>query len=115
MMSTRNDRNNHEDVDTLYERERKTGLERHVQSILLALITAGLIGLGSFVIVSREDAVRSSSKFDALTAEVAALRGQIALLQNNYVARDDFRDHESRLRTLEAQERADWGLTPRQR
>ena len=82
--------------------ERKSSLiERHLQSVLLALITAALLYSGSFVVQAREDAVRTSSQLSALTSEVAGLRAQLAVMQGSYVQRDDFRDHESRLRHLE--------------
>lgn len=82
--------------------ERKSSLiERHLQSVLLALVTAALLYSGSFVVQAREDAVRTSSQLSALTSEVAGLRAQLAVMQGSYVQRDDFRDHESRLRHLE--------------
>ena len=82
--------------------ERKSSLiERHLQSVQLALITAALLYSGSFVVQAREDAVRTSSQLSALTSEVAGLRAQLAVMQGSYVQRDDFRDHESRLRHLE--------------
>ncbi len=82
--------------------ERKSSLiERHLQSVLLALITAALLYSGSFVVQAREDAVRTSSQLSALTSEVAGLRAQLAVMQGSYVQRDDWKDHESRLRHLE--------------
>lgn len=82
--------------------ERKSSLiERHLQSVLLALITAALLYSGSFVVQAREDAVRTSSQLSALTSEVAGLRAQLGVMQGSYVQRDDFRDHEVRLRHLE--------------
>lgn len=82
--------------------ERKGSLiERHFQSVLLALITAALLYSGSFVVQAREDAVRTAAQLTALTTEVSGLRAQLAVMQGSYVQRDDFRDHESRLRHLE--------------
>lgn len=82
--------------------ERKSSLiERHLQSVLLALITAALLYSGSFVVQAREDAVRTAAQLAALTSEVSGLRAQLAVMQGSYVQRDDFRDHESRLRHLE--------------
>jgi hypothetical protein len=76
-------------------------IEQHAQSVLLAIITAALIYSGTFVVQAREDSVRSASQLAALTTEVAALRAQLAVMQANYVGRDEFRDHETRLRHLE--------------
>lgn len=82
--------------------ERKGSLiERHIQSVLLALITAALLYSGSFVVQAREDAVRTAAQLTALTTEVSGLRAQLAVMQGSYVQRDDWKDHESRLRHLE--------------
>lgn len=82
--------------------ERKSSLiERHLQSVLLALITAALVYSGSFVVQAREDAVRTAAQLAALTSEVAGLRSQLGVMQGSYVQRDDWKDHESRLRHLE--------------
>lgn len=90
-------------------REEKRGvIERHFHSVALSLITAGIVYLGSFVVQAREDAVRSAAQQStttqqlvALTAEVAGLRGQLSAMQVAYVPRDDFKDHETRIRHLE--------------
>lgn len=82
--------------------ERKSSLiERHLQSVLLTLITAALLYSGSFVVQAREDAVRTAAQLAALTSEVAGLRSQLGVMQGSYVQRDDWKDHESRLRHLE--------------
>lgn len=83
-------------------------LEKHAQSVLLAVITAALLYSGSFVLQAREDAVRTAAQLTALTGEVAALRAQLAAMQAAYgafVGREDFRDHEDRLRSLEGRPR----------
>lgn len=80
-------------------------IEQHFQSVLLAIITAALIYSGTFVVQAREDAVRTASQLAALTSEVAGLRSQLGVLQGSYVQRDDWKDHESRLRHLEGRTR----------
>ena len=87
---------------------RRNLLEQHAQSVLLALITAALLYSGSFVLQAREDAVRTAAQLATLTSEVAALRAQLAAMQAAYggfVGREDFRDHEDRLRSLEVRPR----------
>lgn len=81
---------------------RAAGIERHVQSVLLATITAVVLYSGAFVIGAREDAVRFTGQIAMLASEVAALRTQLTQMQGNYVSREDYRDHEQRLRTLES-------------
>lgn len=76
-------------------------VERYIQSVLLTVITAVLLYMGSFVITSREDSVRVSTQLASLTGEVAALRGQLSAMQASYATREEWRDHEVRLRTIE--------------
>lgn len=91
------------------DKEARRGvLERHFHTLALSLITAGVVYLGSFVVQAREDAVRSAAQQQtttqqlvALTAEVAGLRAQLSAMQVSYVPRDDFKDHETRIRHLE--------------
>lgn len=74
---------------------------QHAQSVLLAVITAAVLYSGSFVVQDREDSVRLGGQIASLTTEVAAMRAQIVVMQGNYVSRDDFRDHEARIRLIE--------------
>lgn len=83
------------------EERKRSLIEQHFQSVLLAVITAALLYSGTFVVQAREDAVRTAAQLAALTQEVSGLRAQIGVMQGSYVQRDDFRDHENRLRHLE--------------
>lgn len=83
------------------DRAKRSVLEQHAQSVLLAVITAAVLFSGGFVMQVREDSVRISTQLALLTAEMTALRAQLAVMQSNYIGRDDFRDHEARIRQLE--------------
>lgn len=93
-------------AQTHTEGEKRAGIERHAQSIMLAVITAIVLYSGTFVIGAREDAVRFTGQIAVLVTEVGALRTQLHQMQGNYVVRDEYRDHEQRLRVLEAHSRA---------
>jgi sensor domain CHASE-containing protein len=80
---------------------KRSVIEQHAQSVLLAVITAAVIFSGTFVVQAREDSVRVATQLAAMANEISALRAQLASMQSNYVGRDDFRDHEARLRNLE--------------
>lgn len=84
---------------------RRVGIEQHVQSILLTVITAAVLYSGTFVIGAREDAVRFTAQIAALAAEVGALRVQLSAMQTNYTSREEYRDHEARIRMLESSTR----------
>lgn len=83
------------------EQGRRSIIERHLQSVLLAVITAVLLYMGQFVITSREESVRIATQLAVLTNEVAALRGQLSAMQTSYATREEWRDHETRLRAIE--------------
>lgn len=76
-------------------------IEQHAQSVMLAVVTAAVLYSGSFVVQAREDSVRLAAQMASLTAEVSAMRAQIAVMQGNYMSREDYRDHEARIRHLE--------------
>lgn len=76
-----------------------------MHSFMLAIITAVVVYMGSFVLTTREEAVRSSGQMASLINEVTLLRVEQSAMRGNYVARQDFTDHEQRLRVLEARSR----------
>lgn len=85
--------------------ESRSIFERHTQSVLLAVTTAAVLYSGSFVVQAKEDAARTSAQLAVLTTEVAGLRAQLAVMQTSFATRDDYRDHETRLRALESSAR----------
>lgn len=86
-------------------RSKRSIIEQHAQSVLLVVISSALVYSGTFVVGAREDAVRTQTQLAALTQEVAAVRAQLAALQANYTTREDYRDHEMRLRQIESRVR----------
>jgi hypothetical protein len=85
------------------EEPRKTALERHVQSILLSIVTAAVLYGGKFVVDQREQAARIETQIGMLLGEVNGARAQMA----------DLRDHEYRLRALEREPNMKTGATVR--
>ena len=81
---------------------KRSVIEQHAHSVLLAVITAVVLYSGSFVVTAREESSRIAVQMVTLTSEVQALRAQIAVMQQAYVTREDFRDHENRVRALES-------------
>lgn len=82
--------------------------EQHVTTVIVG-ITMLLVGwVGTSALQGREKSVEAAGEIKLLAAQVGELRngvtelkGLVLLMQGNYVARDDFRDHETRLRDLE--------------
>ncbi len=81
------------------------GIERHFQSLALALITAAVLYMASFVVGAREEAAANRERLASISAQMATVQAQLTAIQGNFVTRDEWRDHETRVRTLEGQER----------
>ena len=78
------------------------GIERHFQSLALALITAAVLYMASFVVGAREEAAANRERLAAISTQMAEVQRQLTAIQGNFVTRDEWRDHEARMRALEA-------------
>ena len=76
--------------------------ESHIQTISLAVISAGLVAFGSLLWTNNARMAEMGTKLDALKENVAMLQGTIAAMQANYVSRAEFNGHEQRLQSLES-------------
>jgi len=91
--------------DESQEPKREGGLERHFQSLALALITAAVLCMASFVVGAREEAAANRERLASISTQMATVQAQLTAIQGNFVTRDEWRDHETRVRALESQER----------
>jgi hypothetical protein len=82
--------------------EQKSALERHIQTVLVTLITAGIAWIVSDRLTSDKAIQAAALKLEYVSEQIASLRAEIRLLQNNYVRQEQFADHEERMRKLEA-------------
>lgn len=76
-------------------------IERHVQTILVSLVTMAVGYLVSDQISSGKVAAATNTQMEFLTRQVVELRADIKSLQVTYVRAEQFNDHEVRLRQLE--------------
>jgi predicted transcriptional regulator len=81
------------------------GIERHFQSFALTLITAAVLYMASFVVGAREEAAANRERLASISNQMSALQASLALMQANYVTREEWRDHEVRIRAGEAGDR----------
>lgn len=81
--------------------EQKSALERHVQTILVTLITAGIAWIVTDRLSADKTIQAASLKLEYVSEQISSLRAEIRLLQNNYVRQEQFADHEERIRKLE--------------
>lgn len=77
------------------------GLERHIQTIALFVITSVLAFTANTLWQQRTDNAVVSEQLKTLSQQIVELRADVKAMQGNYVTREDYRDHEGRIRALE--------------
>lgn len=75
--------------------------ERHFQTLVLTVIAAAVLYMGSFVVQAKEEAAATREKLSGISDKLEALQRQMLLMQGNYMTQDQWRDHEARIRELE--------------
>ena len=83
------------------QKERVSVLERHAQSIVLAVILAALFFAGRFVWETNATMTAASKDILHLGEQMREVKALMLQQQQTYATRDEIRDHEKRLRTLE--------------
>jgi hypothetical protein len=87
--------------DQVGERRSMVNIERHVQTVLISVVTGALVFAASYFYNDNSTKAVLANQLSALNQQVAEMRGEIRAMQSNYVSKDDFRDHELRLRRTE--------------
>ena len=86
--------------------------ERHIQSGLLAAVMLFVGWMANFLWDAKGKSAETATQIgfmtqqivelkNSTTRDIGELKGLVTAMQANYVGRDDFRDHEIRLRSLE--------------
>lgn len=76
-------------------------LERHVQTILISIVTGALIFAASYFYNDNKDKALSKSQLEVLTVQVFEMRADVKSLQLNVVRPDEVRDLQRRVLDLE--------------
>ena len=79
----------------------KTAVERHAQTILVALITAGIVFVATRTIQGGEDATELKTQVSYLSLQITELRADVKSMQAGYVRADQFVDLSTRVRAIE--------------
>lgn len=102
-----------DDAITPAETGRKVAAwERHGQTIMIGVVMLLIGWVGRTVLDGQSKSVETSGQIALLTQQlgsfkdstardIAEIKGLVVAMQGNYVAREDFRDHEARIRALE--------------
>ena len=84
---------------------RRSALERHVQTLLVALATAGIIWMADSASRTKETIARMDERINGIAAQVQQLNTSLAAIDAKNIDRTEadqrFRDIERRLDTLE--------------
>ena len=91
------------------DRRKSSKLEQHIQTIMIAVVTGAIMWMGSYFFTDKaEKAVLAnevstiSRQLSSLQAELKEVKTELQFLRSGFVTRDQFQDHEERLRLLEA-------------
>lgn len=102
-----------DDAITPAETGRKVAAwERHGQTIMIGVVMLLIGWVGRTVLDGQSKNVETAGQIALLTQQlgsfkdstardIAEIKGLVQAMQGNYVAREDFRDHEARIRALE--------------
>lgn len=85
----------------LIDRRSAANMERHVQTILISIITGAIFFAGSYFFTDTDAKATQRTQLATLTTQVIELRADIRAMQNSYVQKADFVELEIRLRRAE--------------
>ena len=80
-------------------------MERHFQTILISLITGAILFAANYFYNDNRSKAVQQTQLEVLTAQVIEMRADLRSMQNTYVKREEYRDLETRVRSIEAQGR----------
>lgn len=96
---------NRETDDFASTSQKLAGWERHLQSLLLAVVTLALSFTGKFMWDVNSQLREIVTENRHLNLTVARLEGTIAAFQSNYVTRNEFAPYQERIRNIEEMRR----------
>lgn len=88
------------------ERRAAANLERHIQTIMIALIVGGLTFAASYFYSDNREKGESRAQIQILTTQVIELRADVKAMQSGFARRDEFDKLESRVVELDARIRS---------
>lgn len=83
------------------QERRKLDIERHIQTIMVSLLTGAAMFSASYFFTDKADKAMTRVQLENLVNQVNELRTDIRDMRQSFVRRDEFTDHEARLRKLE--------------
>jgi hypothetical protein len=71
--------------------DQKTGLERHIQSIILTIATGTIFFCATFVYNTKSEVAVIQVQIQQVTTQLIEIRSDLKAMQSLYVTKDDFR------------------------
>lgn len=85
----------------LPERRKVGTIERHVQTILISIITGAILFVANYVFNDSKEKAVQGTQLEVLTRQVIEMRADIRSLQTDYASRTEVRALDERVRKLE--------------
>jgi len=77
------------------------GLEKHVQTIGVSLITAAILFTAGFTYNTSQANAEMAVELKYMRIQLTDMKTKLEEMNNTYVKREEFMDHEGRIRRLE--------------
>ena len=75
--------------------------ERHAQTIIVSLITALLLFIGSMVYSGQGENAKTSVKLEFMTSQIVELKAKIDMMNSNYATKAELKELEARFHAHE--------------
>lgn len=72
-----------------------------MQTVLISLVTGGIMFSAGYFFTDKADKAATRVQLENLVIQVNELRADIRAMQQSFVRRDEFVDHEARIRKVE--------------
>lgn len=89
------------DSSTEDRRDKGATLERHIQTILISVVTGALMFAANYFYNDNRSKAVQQTQLEVLTAQVIEMRADLRAMQTSYVRREEYKELEQRLRELE--------------
>ena len=73
-----------------------------MQTILISIVTGAILFAANYFYNDNRSKAIQQTQLEVLTSQVIEMRGDLRSMQNTYVKRDEYRDLETRVRSIES-------------
>lgn len=88
-------------MSDLTERRRVGSMERHIKTILIAVITGAIFFVGNFIFAQNSKSAAQVTTLEFISTQIVEIRGDLRALQASSVSRKEYEGLETRVQGLE--------------